>query len=153
MIYHIHSLEELDTLAAEVVANILENKGETTLINLSGDLGVGKTAFVKSCARVLGIQNNITSPTFVIQKEYDLNTDGYTKMIHIDAYRLENKEDLFVLGWQEILDAPGNIIFLEWPEQVTDLPQARHTLTLTFHLERDTSRTIEVKKETPGVVK
>jgi tRNA threonylcarbamoyladenosine biosynthesis protein TsaE len=142
---HIHSLEELDIFAEKIVTQILANKGKTVLVNLSGDLGVGKTAFVKACARALGIENHITSPTFVIQKEYPLNKSGYKKMIHIDAYRLEDRHDLLLLGWNDLLDESGNIIFLEWPQQVTDLSQADHTILLEFELHPDTSRTVTVK--------
>ena len=115
--YSIKNLTELQTWAEKFISE-LHPKENAQVITLSGDLGAGKTALVKACAKVLGLNEEITSPTFVIQKEYELERQVYKKMIHIDAYRLESAGELEHLGWNDIISAPENIIFLEWPEMV-----------------------------------
>lgn len=93
----------------------LNNFPDARLIGLVGDLGSGKTAFVKGIAEFLKIKKNITSPTFVIEKIYPF---AGGKLVHIDAYRLSSDTDLEAIGFFELLDDFKNYIFLEWPERV-----------------------------------
>ncbi len=98
------------------------NSPTATLLTLSGDLGSGKTAFVKALAEALGIKETITSPTFVIEQIYQLPKSAtFDRLIHIDAYRLEKASELERLGWAEIVADPRNLICLEWPENVAGL--------------------------------
>jgi len=91
-----------------------------TLITLSGELGAGKTTFTQAVARALGVEEVVTSPTFVIEKVYGIPEGGkFERLIHIDAYRLGTASELTALGFGEITSHPGNLIFLEWPENVT----------------------------------
>jgi tRNA threonylcarbamoyladenosine biosynthesis protein TsaE len=114
------SLKDTDNLAKDFLSKI--EKGEkATIVALSGELGSGKTAFVKCVAKNLGIDEDITSPTFVIMKNYELSTKNYKLLIHIDAYRLNSYKELENLRWQEIYNDPNNLIFLEWPERVLEL--------------------------------
>jgi tRNA threonylcarbamoyladenosine biosynthesis protein TsaE len=114
------SLKDTDNLAKDFLSKI--EKGEkATIVALSGELGSGKTAFVKCVAKNLGINEDITSPTFVIMKNYGLLTKNYKLLIHIDAYRLNSYKELENLRWQEIYNDPNNLIFLEWPERVLEL--------------------------------
>lgn len=120
-----HSLEETQDIAKEWLADISiknENLDKATIVGLSGHLGAGKTAFVKLIAKVLGINENVTSPTFVIMKTYNIDPKmGYTnwkKLIHIDAYRLEKPEDLEALNFEELILYKDNLIMIEWPENV-----------------------------------
>ncbi|MCD5389884.1 MAG: tRNA (adenosine(37)-N6)-threonylcarbamoyltransferase complex ATPase subunit type 1 TsaE [Candidatus Pacebacteria bacterium] len=120
----IKNLEELDVFTKKVFEKI-QKKDSAIIFALSGDLGAGKTALVKSAAKYFAISDNVTSPTFVIQKEYEIkNHDFFKKMIHIDAYRLESAAELEYLKWNEIILDNRNIIFIEWPEQVAgiDMP-------------------------------
>lgn len=92
-----------------------------TIIALQGELGSGKTAFAQAFGNVLGVTENIISPTFVIIKSYDIDWRGFKKLIHIDAYRLEKEEELLHLGWDELAKDPENLILIEWPERVERL--------------------------------
>lgn len=118
----ISSIEELETYAKSVLSDLsfLPHEGAVVLA-LMGDLGAGKTAFVKAVAKELGITEHITSPTFVIMKTYDLpptTNHGFKTLTHIDAYRLESAHELEVLGWKELLADPDALIAIEWPEKV-----------------------------------
>ncbi|MFA5157589.1 MAG: tRNA (adenosine(37)-N6)-threonylcarbamoyltransferase complex ATPase subunit type 1 TsaE [Patescibacteria group bacterium] len=118
MDYLSKSLKETENLAAQ----FLSKNPDVRLIGLVGDLGSGKSAFVKGVAKFLGISKNVTSPTFVIMKNYKARSK---KLIHIDAYRLENINDLNSLGFDELLSDDKNLIFIEWPEKVfVEFPQA-----------------------------
>ncbi|MDP2650016.1 MAG: tRNA (adenosine(37)-N6)-threonylcarbamoyltransferase complex ATPase subunit type 1 TsaE [bacterium] len=112
-----------------------------TILALHGDLGAGKTAFTQALARELGITETVVSPTFVIMKVYDLSGQIYERLIHIDAYRLDDARELSVLGWSDMIQEPGNLIVVEWAERVKDiLPiDATH---IYFEHGKDDTRTI-----------
>lgn len=114
------SLEETALLASGFIAS-LEKSNEAVVVGLFGDLGAGKTAFVKKCAEYFGINETIISPTFIIEKIYKLPSktkSPWKHMIHIDAYRFESPEELKHLGFEELKKDPQNIIFIEWPERI-----------------------------------
>jgi tRNA threonylcarbamoyladenosine biosynthesis protein TsaE len=125
----------LESLAAEAARFVqsLSRGDQATVVALHGDLGAGKTTFSQAIARSLGVIETVTSPTFVIQKIYDLTDEVFERLIHIDAYRLESGRDLLVLGWEAIVHDPGNLIVVEWAERVSDiLPASTHHLTFAF---------------------
>lgn len=99
----------------EIAASIIEKYPEIRIFGLMGDLGSGKTAFVRGFAKKLGVKENITSPTFVIMKTYE--APG-RHLVHIDAYRLNSQEDLFSIGFEDLVSEPKNLVFIEWPEKV-----------------------------------
>ncbi|MEK7460493.1 MAG: tRNA (adenosine(37)-N6)-threonylcarbamoyltransferase complex ATPase subunit type 1 TsaE [Patescibacteria group bacterium] len=147
----VKSLSELRDVAEKFLAmlNTTDASMETpaTVIGLSGDLGSGKTAFVKCIASALGITNTVNSPTFILEKIYNIPKnpffgDRFTKLIHIDAYRLTSGDEMKSLGWETLLKERENLIFLEWPEQVKSaLPE--NIITLSFKHIDETTRCIE----------
>ena len=134
------TLEALNKLSQELIA--LLTPGETaTFITLSGELGAGKTTLTQHLAQALGIAESVTSPTFVLEKIYELSHSAFLKFIHIDAYRLTGGKDLDALNFEELLSEPTNLIVLEWPEKVADaLPTPTIAIGLTPH--EDGSRTV-----------
>src|SRR3989338_8388154 len=112
------SLEEMETLAGKLATRLMPKKDRATVVVLSVDLGAGKTAFAKALARAFGIEEDVTSPTYVIEKIYTPAKGPFSRLIHIDAYRLNGEHDLDVLGWRELIRESGNLIILEWPEKV-----------------------------------
>lgn len=128
-------IEDLDTLEAEAKTLLggLERDSRATLITLSGELGAGKTTFAQFIAKALGVDEHVTSPTFVLEKIYELPTVGvFKRLIHIDAYRLNKGAELSALGFGELMQDSTNLILLEWPERVIDaLPTADVSITLT----------------------
>lgn len=141
------TLDNLHTIALEVIQKVHGSKsGTATVITLHGDLGAGKTTLTQEIARILGIKENIISPTFVILKNYELRITNYEwkKLIHIDAYRLNKSAELMNLGWQELLADKSNLIIIEWPEQVPEcIPENACRIDLS-HTDENT-RTINFR--------
>ena len=86
-----------------------------TVIAMYGDLGAGKTAFVRGLARGMGIDCRVSSPTFTIVNEYL----GERELIHFDMYRLSDADELFDIGWEDYL-ARGAVCAVEWSENVEE---------------------------------
>lgn len=107
---------------AQKFASIL-NKGAVLLLH--GDLGAGKTHFVKGLAKGLGSNMMVTSPTFTLLNIYD---DGKMPLYHFDMYRLGGKEEAVEMGFNEYFDADSldGIVVVEWPEQVEGLITCPH---------------------------
>lgn len=121
----IKSLEELDLFTKEFADSLIVKKDKALVFGLVGDLGAGKTAFVKSLSKNLNIKENVTSPTFVIQRRYKTNCEKlslaqFKNLIHIDAYRMEGVKDFNFLDLDEDLKNNENLIFIEWPEILKD---------------------------------
>ena len=136
----IRNLGELQVSAKEILATLAPSD-TATLIVLSGELGAGKTTLTQAFARELGIVESVTSPTFVLEKIYELSDAPFTKLIHLDAYRLTSGKDLEPLNFDEFLTDPTNLIILEWPEKVADaLPTP--TLAIGLTPNNDGSRTM-----------
>ena len=112
------STAETQKIAADLAKNL---KGGDFLA-LTGDLGGGKTTFVQGLAKGLGIKKQITSPSFVLIKEYSVNRKQLTvnNLIHIDLYRLKKIDPIFKKEIQEYFK-PENIVVIEWAEKMKDI--------------------------------
>lgn len=98
----------------------------TLIMALSGELGAGKTTFTQELGKMLGVAEYITSPTFTIMKQYDIEHRQFDQLVHIDAYRIEDESEVGPLKLAEIFTSPRTIICIEWPEQIpTVLPKER----------------------------
>ena len=137
--------DAMESEAARFVATLLPRTDAATVVALSGDLGAGKTAFVKGAAKALGVTEHVTSPTFVIMKLYPLR-GAFKQLVHIDAYRLKGEHHLKVLGWDDLVRDPTNLIFVEWPEEAGGAIPAS-ALRLTFRYSEDDGREIEYEVE------
>lgn len=122
------------------VLMIADPKDTSTMLALEGNLGAGKTTFVQALARELGVKDVVQSPTYVLMKAYPLelsdpsaNTNRkFTKLVHIDAYRLESPEEFDALRPQEFLDDPRALVVIEWPSRLEGrLPKPDMTLTFS----------------------
>jgi tRNA threonylcarbamoyladenosine biosynthesis protein TsaE len=124
---HIGSLGELESEARLFVDSLVEGTylkshaqeiPRATLVTLSGELGAGKTTFTQHIAKKLGVKDTVNSPTFVIEKIYDTDAQKFSRLVHIDAYRLQSTEDLRGIGFDELMKSPETLIMFEWPERI-----------------------------------
>lgn len=122
-----YSLDYIAILAADVIEEaFIEHQKQglkgASVVGLAGDLGAGKTTLVKEIASRFGVTEVITSPTFVIAKWYGMEDSGhhFKKLIHIDAYRIEDESELEVINFDEICKEDGVLVIVEWPERIRE---------------------------------
>lgn len=132
------SLEQTQELAQDFLQNLIPVSNQATVVELVGNLGSGKTTFTQAFAQGLGITDTVVSPTFVIQKRYTIaNHPHFKTLIHIDAYRLENQDEILRLNWREDLENPENLILVEWSEKIQNHLSESKQITFTF-IDEDT---------------
>jgi tRNA threonylcarbamoyladenosine biosynthesis protein TsaE len=112
-------------------------------VGLQGELGSGKTTFVQSVARELGVTEDVTSPTFVIAQNYKTSHPVFQRLVHIDAYRLSPDEP-DTIGFADVLADPTNLIFVEWPENASYMMQYVSSI-IQFETINESMRRISVK--------
>lgn len=105
-----HGAEETEAFAREYAATL--RAGDVVLLH--GEMGAGKTVFVKGIARALGIEEEITSPTYAYMNDY------YGKLYHYDCYRLKNGAQAEALGLSDYFYA-GGICVIEWPQNIAEI--------------------------------
>jgi len=116
--------EGIKKISLKILNEILKiKKKKAKVVALSGELGAGKTTLTQELGKILGIKEKIISPTYIIMKFYEINSNSsyfsnFKKLIHIDAYRLDFHEELLKIGWEEISNNKDNLIIIEWPEKV-----------------------------------
>ena len=137
--------DKISEIAKELIKQACDIQLDSaTIIALSGDLGAGKTTIAQEVARILGIKENVISPTFVIMKNYACPTGNFKKLIHIDAYRLSKSQELLNLGWAELVADKDNLILIEWPELVPEcIPENGVCRVNLSHIDEQT-RGIEI---------
>ncbi len=140
-----------------VMKNIIKNELETKelgkkyardlkggdIVCLSGELGAGKTTFVKGIAEALGISETIKSPTFTLMNIYHLSTPG-ARLMHIDTYRLKDESELVAIGIEDYLGLPEVITLIEWPEKISGLLTNLKIKQVNFNHLPDGTREIEI---------
>lgn len=127
----ISSLDEMERETQSFIEALVPETANATLVTLSGELGAGKTTFTQYIAKALGVTDTVNSPTFVIEKIYAIpprepsesESLQFSRLIHIDAYRLQAAGDLTTLGFGEVMSHAGTLILLEWPEHVVGIAE------------------------------
>ena len=123
------SLDEINIAATEVLA---QNPHKEILFH--GEMGAGKTTFIKALCHVLGVQNATSSPTFSLVNEY-LSDNGET-IFHFDVYRLKHETEALDMGIEEYLYS-GNYCFIEWAEKIPSLVPENHSVITIIVLPDD----------------
>lgn len=135
--YTTHTPEETKQLAQQLL------KDGARIFLLSGQLGAGKSTFVRGLAQAIGWKGEVQSPTFTLMKEYPVTSAVYKKdfdmLTHVDLYRLEDEPN--PLPMDEWVEYPRRLLAIEWPTQQWRLPGA---VEVNFTLLPDESRQIEV---------
>lgn len=128
MIYYSNSPEDTANIALEFAKTLVAGD----VICMSGDLGVGKTAFVQALARELGIEEYLSSPTFTIVNCYE----GKFPLYHFDVYRIADSDEMYEIGYEEYVYGDG-ISVIEWAENISDiLPEKRYEITIKKDYEK-----------------
>ena len=110
-------LESLDKIH-EAARYFLNAVGDANIFAIDGDMGVGKTTFIKAVCEELGVKDVITSPPFSLVNEY---TDGKGEPVyHFDFYRIKKLEEVYDMGYEDYFYS-GALCFIEWPELVEEL--------------------------------
>ncbi len=128
---------EAETTAVGAKLGALMTPGK--VIAMYGDLGAGKTAFVRGLARGMGLSARVSSPTFTIVNEYL----GKVPLFHFDMYRLSGPDELFEIGWEDYLER-GGVCVVEWSENVDDIFQP-DTVKITIEKLGETRRKITIE--------
>ena len=135
----IHNLQQTDSLVM-AISRVIK---PPMIILLKGDLGSGKTTFVKSLVKYLGSDDVVTSPTFTLLNTYNAKFPIY----HFDMYRLSSMEEALAVGFEEYFDKSrlDGICLVEWPENVEGLID-QVDLTITINKINDRMRKIIIKQ-------
>lgn len=107
-----YELNEVESVANQLIKNL----SSKTLL-FYGNMGVGKTTFIKAIVKVLGSKDEVTSPTFSIVNEYELIND---KIYHFDLYRINDLEEVYNFGIEDYIYS-NHWIIIEWPEKIVDI--------------------------------
>ena len=108
------------------------------IVYLKGDLGTGKTTFVKGICRAMGVKDDIASPTFTIMREYALKKN---KIYHFDMYRIGSFEELSEFGFEDyIYNNVNDFVFIEWPDILEDNVDVKHILVEIERIDDETRK-------------
>ena len=110
----INNIEELPQAAHDFIANM----GDNTVFAFYGEMGAGKTTFIKAVCDVLGVEDEVNSPTFAIVNEYRSATAEL--IYHFDCMRIKEIEEALDFGFEDYMEC-GALCFIEWPEKVEEL--------------------------------
>ena len=135
MIYYTNSDKETEAVGEQFGRTVKDG----TVVAMYGDLGAGKTAFVRGMARGMGITERVSSPTFTIVNEYL----GDRTLIHLDMYRIGSADELCDIGWEDYI-ARGAVGAVEWSENVEEAFYGDEII-LTIEKTSDTSRKITIE--------
>jgi tRNA threonylcarbamoyladenosine biosynthesis protein TsaE len=128
-----YNLSEIDSIAQQII-----NQNPEKVILFHGEMGAGKTTFIKALAKVLGVEKATSSPTFSLVNEYDAK-EGL--VYHFDVYRLKNEQEAFDFGIEDYLYS-GHWCFIEWAEKIPNLIPENHSVITLSMLENGNRKII-----------
>jgi tRNA threonylcarbamoyladenosine biosynthesis protein TsaE len=148
------SPEETQKIASLLINTVLKQKNikckqaclhrQALVISLEGNLGSGKTEFLKGIAKGMKLKEKIFSPTFVIMKRFPLKHERFKFLWHLDCYRLKKISEMRELDFKEIIKNNQNIIFIEWGDKIKRLLPKNHW-TIKFKIKGENKRLLELE--------
>ena len=116
------SLEDTKQFATDLINEISKKTFDgAVVLDMKGDLGAGKTTLVQMMGRKLGVTETMQSPTFVIMKSYTTTNSRFKTLVHIDAYRIEDIQEVKILRLEEVFADPTNLVCIEWAEKIKEV--------------------------------
>lgn len=135
-----YSTEETEKIAYEFALTV--NSGKSEFIAMYGDLGVGKTAFVRGLARAFSPNARVKSPTFTIVNEYKGENIPF---YHFDVYRIEDDDELYAMGFDDYVQ--NGICVVEWSENIPDsIPSDAYKITIERVSDNENARKITIER-------
>ncbi|MBO4561827.1 MAG: tRNA (adenosine(37)-N6)-threonylcarbamoyltransferase complex ATPase subunit type 1 TsaE [Bacteroidaceae bacterium] len=123
------TIKDLDHIE-DAAREFIKNMGDDTVFAFYGKMGAGKTTFIKALCKLLGVEDEVNSPTFAIINEYRSETTAEL-IYHFDFYRIKKLEEVYDLGYEDYFYS-GALCFIEWPELVEELlPLDARKVTIT----------------------
>ena len=114
------TLAELSDFTKEFLQAVKPSE-EATVIGFYGNLGAGKTTFIKEIARQLGVEEEVASPTFTLLKQYKTKNSKFEEISHIDLYRIEDVEEIKILDLDELFKKEKTLVLIEWANKMNDI--------------------------------
>ena len=147
-IVRIKDLAALEKFAAKYAKSLRPDD----IVGLVGDLGAGKTAFVQRLAKTLGVKVPVRSPTFILLQDLPTSRTvakrtGIASLCHIDAYRLENEDELFAIGFQEYAERDDAVILIEWADRLPSVRWLDHYREIRFDFDGEGERVLTLNGE------
>jgi tRNA threonylcarbamoyladenosine biosynthesis protein TsaE len=136
MTFHIKHVDELLTAARKLLEHVKDHK----VFLFYGEMGSGKTTFIKAICETLGVRDAMSSPTFSIVNEYS-SPEG--PVFHFDFYRLKNETEALDLGYEDYVYS-GNYCFIEWPENIPNLLPV-NAVKVNIKVSGDNERTVTIE--------
>ena len=135
---HVKSLEEISGAAEEFIKYVSSSPLQSNVFAFFGQMGAGKTTFIKALCNALGVEDDVNSPTFTIVNEYR-SAKGFP-VYHFDFYRINKLSEAIEIGLYDYLDS-GCLCIMEWPENIEEL-LPEDTLKVQISVNPDQSRTV-----------
>ena len=141
------SLSKIEEVNKIIFDNILRSqKTSATTLFLEGNLGAGKTTLTQVIGRTLGVTKPLTSPTYTIMNEYQANHDMFTKVTHMDLYRIETLWELQEYNLETALLDPKTLFIIEWSKTAKDFFANTHCYQVDITGINQQSRTYTISK-------
>lgn len=121
MVWVTNNLAEFEQASNEIFNILIGTPGNNIIVGLVGNLGAGKTTLAQLFAKNLGINDEVTSPTFTIMKIYQTKNEKFAELVHIDAYRLEGEDDAKKINLGNYLNQPNTLVLVEWPGNIESI--------------------------------
>lgn len=124
----------------EVAEALLESLDGRTVVALRGEMGAGKTTLIRAVAEALGVEDQVTSPTFALVNQYE--GAGGERLFHFDFYRIDDVREAYDLGYEEYFYS-GDLCFVEWPEKIEAL-LPEEVVEVRITVDSPTARSFEI---------
>lgn len=124
----------------EVAETLLESLDGRTVVALRGEMGAGKTTLIRAVAEALGVEDQVTSPTFALVNQYE--GAGGERLFHFDFYRIDDVREAYDLGYEEYFYS-GDLCFVEWPEKIEAL-LPEEVVEVRITVDSPTARSFEI---------